>query len=83
MPWKQKQWNTPDVEHDNAKEVRFQTSLILGFAYNDAMETFFKSDDVKKLSDRLALFCSAIHAYEIQETLTFVKDGKKLEQYEK
>ncbi len=82
-PWKQKQWDTPNVLHDNAEEVQFQASLMLGFADKTAMEIFFKSDEIKQISDRLSLFCSAIHAYEIDETLTFVKNGKKLSQYQK
>ncbi len=68
-PWKQKQWNTPNVEHDNDKSVQFQASLMLGFENKNEME---------KLSDRISVFCSAVHAYEIEETLTFVKEGKEL-----
>ena len=64
--------------HDNAKEVQFQASLILGFTDKTAMEQFFKSEAVKNLSDRISIFCSAVHAYEIEETLTFVKEGKQL-----
>ena len=79
-PWKQKQWNTPNVLHDNPKEVQFQASLMLGFTDKKAMEEFFKSDAVKELSDRIAIFCSTVHAYEISETITFVKDGKQLAQ---
>lgn len=75
-PWKESQWNTPNVLHDNAKEVQFQASLILGFTGKNAMEQFFKSEAVTKLSDRISVFCSAVHAYEISETLTFVKEGK-------
>ncbi len=82
-PWKQKQWNTPNVEHDNDKSVQFQASLMLGFKDKNAMEDFFKSEDVKKLSDRLSIFCSAVHAYEIYETLTFVKEGKQLSHFQK
>ena len=77
-PWKQKQWNTPNVLHDNPKEMQFRASLMLGFTDKKAMEEFFKNDAVKKLSDRIAIFCSAVHAYEISETLTFVKEGKEL-----
>ncbi|MDZ7650726.1 MAG: strictosidine synthase [Cytophagales bacterium] len=77
-PWKQKQWNSPNVLHDNAKEVQFQASLMLGFADKSTMEKFFNSEELKNISGRLSLFCSAIHAYEIDETLTFVKDGKQL-----
>lgn len=73
MPWKQKQWDTPNVAHDNPEEVQFQASLMLGFTDEKAMEAFFKSDAVKELADRLSAFCSAVHAYEIEKTLTFVK----------
>lgn len=79
-PWKQKQWNTPNVAHDNPSDVQFQASVMLGFADEQAMQTFFKSDEVKKLSERLGMFCSAIHAYQISEAITFVKDGKIISQ---
>jgi hypothetical protein len=82
-PWKQSQWNTPNVAHDNAKEVQFQASLILGFADKSEMKKFFNSENLKILSDRIAIFCSAVHAYEIEETLTFVKNGKELSSYQK
>jgi len=77
-PWKQKQWNTPNVAHDNDKSVQFQASVMLGFADKSEMEKFFKSDEVKTLSERIAIFCSAVHAYDIFETITFVKDGKQV-----
>jgi hypothetical protein len=76
--WKQKQWDTPNVAHDNDKSVQFQASLMLGFADKSEMEKFFKSNEVKKLSERIALFCSAVHAYDIFETITYVKEGKKI-----
>jgi hypothetical protein len=76
--WKQKQWNTPNVMHDNPTKEQFQASLMLGFTDTTTMKKFFKSNEIKNISDRLSLFCSAIHAYEIDETLTFVKDGKRL-----
>jgi len=77
-PWKQKQWNTPNVEHDNEKSVQFQASLILGFADENEMLKFFTSEEIKKLSERISVFCSAVDAYQIFETITFVKEGNKL-----
>lgn len=77
-PWKQKQWNTPNVEHDNDKTVQFQASLMLGFTDKNGMEKFFNSEEIKKLSERISIYCSAVHAYEIAETITFVKDGKPI-----
>jgi hypothetical protein len=78
MPWKQKQWNTPNVLHDNARDVQFQASLMLGFTDIKSTEDFFKSETVKNLSGRISAFCSAVHAYEIAGTITFVEDGKQL-----
>lgn len=83
MPWKQKQWSTPNVAHDNPKQQQFQASLMLGFADKDAMDKFFEGDPVKKLSERLSVFCSAVHAYEIEQTLTYVSGGKELSHYQK
>lgn len=77
-PWKQKQWDTPNVAHDNDQSVQFQASLMLGFANKSEMEKFFNGDGIKKFSDKISFFCSAVHAYEIHETLTFVKDGNRL-----
>ncbi|MBP6022334.1 hypothetical protein [Ferruginibacter sp.] len=77
-PWKQKQWNTPNVLHDNDTAVQFQASLMLGFSNKAEMETFFNSEEIRKLSERIAAFCSAVHAYEIAETITFVKEGKQI-----
>jgi hypothetical protein len=76
QPWKQKQWDTPNVAHDNPAEVQFQASLILGFTNENEMKAFFKSDELKILSDRISIFCSAIHAYQVSSTLTFIKEGK-------
>lgn len=76
--WKQNQWSTPNVMHDNDKNVQFQASLLLGFTNKNEMYQFFKSDELKKLSERIAVFCSAVNAYEIEQTITFVKDGKHI-----
>ncbi len=75
-PWKQKQWNTPNVEHDNDKTVQFQASLMLGFSNKAEMGIFFNSQEIKKLLERISIFCSAVHAYEITEIITFVQGGK-------
>jgi hypothetical protein len=77
-PWKQKQWNTPNVLHDNAANDQFQASLILGFADKNEMNKFFASEAVKNLSGRIATYCAAVDAYEISETITFVEKGIKI-----
>jgi hypothetical protein len=82
MPWSRRLWNTPDVAHDNPTDQRFHASLMLGFTDAGALRAWFASDAVAALSTRLASFASAVHAYEVTETLTFVKDGNELPHYQ-
>jgi hypothetical protein len=49
--------------------------LILGFADRQAMNTFFKSNELKRLSSRMAVFSSAIHTYDFEKTLVFIDNG--------
>lgn len=78
MPWYGWLWNTPNVAHDNPIDQRLHASLILGFTDPSARAAFFDRDEVKTLSVRLSVFASAVHAYEVSEALTFVKDGTAL-----
>jgi hypothetical protein len=80
MPWSEKLWDTPNVAHDNPEIMH--ASLILG-CLAPVPRAFFASDAVSKLSAKLPSFVSAIHAYEMPEALTFVKNGNALSQYEK
>jgi hypothetical protein len=81
MPWIEKLWDTPNVAHDNPTDQRFHASLILGFADASARAAFFDSDEIKTMSDRLSVFASAVHAYEVSEALTYVREGKVLPHY--
>ncbi|NIK57273.1 strictosidine synthase [Kribbella shirazensis] len=82
LPWIEKLWDTPNVAHDNPDDQHFHASIVLGFADAAARDAFFKSPEVAELSDALAPFASAVHAYEVSEALTFVKDGVILPQYQ-
>jgi hypothetical protein len=78
MPWHQKLWDTPNVAHDNPTDQRLHAALFLGFADAPARAAFFESDQIATPSDRLSVFASAVHAYEVSEALTYVKEGKIL-----
>ena len=78
LPWMQRLWNTPDVVHDNLTDQRFHASLILGFADPETLRAFFESGEIALLSGKLRTVASAVHAYEVTETLTYVKHGKVL-----
>lgn len=81
MPWRRGLWDTPNVAHDNPADQRYHASLMLGFTDADALRAFFEGDAVAKLSAKLPAFASAVHAYEVDEALTYVEDGKILPDY--
>lgn len=82
MPWIESMWDTPNVAHDNPIGQRFHAAVILGFADKAARDTFFSSSTVEKLSRQLTPLASAIHAYDVEAALTYVKHGHALPHYE-
>jgi hypothetical protein len=82
LPWIERLWDTPNVAHDNPTDQRFHASLILGVTDTSALRAFFDSGEVATLSGKLPEFVSAIHAYEVSEALTYVKDGNVLPHYQ-
>lgn len=75
LPWTEKTWDTPDVAHDNPADQHLHASITLGFADVAAREAFYGSELVGELTAILAPQVSAIHAYDVETTLTFVTDG--------
>jgi len=82
LPWIERLWDTPNVAHDNPTDQRFHASLILGFTDTNALQAFFDSGEIATLSGKLPKFVSAVHAYEVTEALTYVKDGRVLGHYQ-
>ena len=82
LPWSKGLWNTPDVAHDNPADQRFHASVMLGFADAAEQAAFFESRKLGSLSTELARFASAVHAYQVAEALTFVRDGAILPHYQ-
>jgi hypothetical protein len=82
MPWIERLWDTPNVAHDNPADQRFHASLILGFTDTNALREFFGSGEIATLSGKLSEFVSAVHAYEVTDALTYVKDGSVLPHYQ-
>ena len=82
LPWSKGLWNTPNVAHDNPADQRFHASLMLGFADPVAQAAFFESRKLGNISTGLSRFASAVHAYQISEALTFVRDGAILPHYQ-
>lgn len=78
MRWNQRTWNTPNVAHDNPADQQFHASLIVGFPDADARSGFFAGPEAAGLSEMIAPVASAIHAYDVAETLTYKSDGVAL-----
>jgi len=81
MPWIERLWDTPNVAHDNPTDQRFHASLMLGFSETNALRVFFESREIATLSRRLPELVSAVHAYQVADALTYVKDGNVLPDY--
>lgn len=82
LPWSRGLWNTPNVAHDNPAEQRFHASVMLGFADATEQANFFDNRKLGSLSTELAKVASAVHAYQVSEALTFVRDGAILPHYQ-
>ena len=82
LPWSKGLWNTPNVAHDNPVDQQFHASLMLGFSDAAEQAVFFESDKLRSLSIELARFASAVHAYQVAEALTFVRDSTILPHYQ-
>lgn len=74
LPWNEKTWDTPNVAHDNPKGQRLHASVILGFTDDAARGTFF-AERAPELNELILPHASAVHAYDVAETLTYVADG--------
>jgi hypothetical protein len=82
LPWIEKLWDTPNVAHDNPDDQHFHASVSLGFTDAAARDAFFAGDVIEELSSRLMPLASAIHAYDVEAALTYVKNGTILPGYE-
>lgn len=76
MPWREGQWDTPGVAHDNPHDATFHASVVIGFGDDPKRDHFFSSAIHGELAAEIALYCSAVHAYEVEQTHIFVKDGR-------
>ena len=82
LPWNEKLWDTPDVAHDNPHDQHFHASLILGFTDTAARAAFLANSVIEELSNQLTPLASAIHAYDVTDALTYVKNGDILPHYQ-
>lgn len=83
LPWSEKLWDTPHVAHDNPASEHLHASVILGFSDDAARDAFFTEGAAAGLASVLAPSVSAVHAYDVEAALTFVRDSQILPHYER
>ncbi|HFI0641990.1 TPA: hypothetical protein ACGO14_001934 [Streptococcus suis] len=76
MPWNKASWDTPNVAHDNPKSEHLHSSIMIGFANQAAREAFYRTV-ATELNMKLVSYVSALQAYRIDKTLTFVEISKR------
>jgi len=79
-PWKESLWKSPNVLHDNPMNAQYQASIIIGTADQLSLDNFFQSGVLQNHATRIAEFCRAVHAYQIEETILFVSNGQSIQQ---
>ncbi|MBS4761526.1 hypothetical protein KG089_02240 [Carnobacteriaceae bacterium zg-ZUI252] len=77
MPWHKATWNTPNVAHDNPKKDHLHASIIVGFANEESRKHFYQNI-APTLNTDIVGYASAVHAYHIDKTLTFVENGQRI-----
>jgi len=82
LPWSEKLWDTPHVAHDNPPDQHLHASVVLGFADDTLRDAFFTGGPAAELTDLLLPAASAVHAYDVDAALTYVRDGERLPHYE-
>lgn len=65
------------MAHDNPTDQHLHASVILGFGDDSARDRFY-ADHAPDLSTLLAPHVAAIHAYDVTDALTYVKDSQIL-----
>ena len=81
LPWNEKTWDTPNVAHDNPTDQHLHASVMLGFTDDTTRDQFY-TDHAPHLSTLLAPHVAAIHAYDVTDSVTYVKNSEVLTQGE-
>ena len=75
VPFNEKHWNTPDVAHDYPAGQQFHAAIVLGAGDSATLQQAL-SRTSDQLSGALREHCAAIHAYDVEQTYDYVRDGR-------
>jgi hypothetical protein len=78
LPYTKLAWWTPGVAHDNPPHRRYHAAIVLAAADREALDAIIASPGVGATGDAQAAHALALHAYAVDETYTFVRDGRPL-----
>jgi hypothetical protein len=75
LPFSARMWNTPDVDHDYPPDTRFHSSVVIGAADRSSLEQAL-SRVADQMESEIRANYSAIHAYDVEQTFLYVRDGQ-------
>jgi hypothetical protein len=75
LPFSARMWDTPDVDHDYPPETQFHASVVIGAADRSSLEQVL-SLVADQMESEIRANCSAIHAYDVEQTFLYVRDGQ-------
>lgn len=76
MAWKEGMWNSPGVQHDNPADGQFHASLVIGAHSHEQLLNALEAVARGATRQRQMACCQAIHAYEVEETFSYCRQGR-------
>lgn len=74
-PWSQALHSTPGVSHDNPPHLRYHAALVIGAKPMEGMSSLLQSVPVRQAVQRQDHYCTAMHAYKVEQSVPIVLDG--------
>jgi hypothetical protein len=72
VPWSKALWDTPHVAHDYPEECQFHAMLVIGAKDEVSLEQALESEALTRTIQGQRMYCAAIHAYKVQNTIHIV-----------
>jgi hypothetical protein len=76
LPFSKRLWNTPDVAHDYPANQQFHAAIVLAATDRAPMARLLDQVSAQQ-SPQLRKHCSAIHAYDVEQTYLYRRDGRR------
>lgn len=75
-PWLRALHNTPGVGHDNPAHLRYHGALVIGARLDEGLPALLESSPVVYAVSHQDRFCTAMHAYKVEQSIPLVLAGR-------